>query len=200
MTTLDLVEPAAIFAGYKARLANALDALDMTCVEALARELEHCWETGRQVFFIGNGGSAGNATHLVNDLLYPISRRTGSGIRAHSLAANASVLTCLANDEGYDTIFAMQLAVFARPGDVLVALSASGNSGNIVQALHKAREIGMRSFAILGATGGEALDLADVAIHVPVRDVQVAEDVQMAVGHMVMQWLHSRRDIVRPAS
>jgi D-sedoheptulose 7-phosphate isomerase len=193
-------DPFTVFAGYKARLAAALHDLDMTQVEILARELEDCWETGRQVFFIGNGGSAGNATHLVNDLIYPISRRAGSGIRAHSLSANPSVLTCLANDEGYESIFAMQLAVMARPGDVLVALSASGNSGNILQALHKAREIGMRSFAILGATGGEALDLADVPIHVPVRDVQVAEDVQMAIGHMVMQWLHSRRDSVRPAS
>jgi D-sedoheptulose 7-phosphate isomerase len=192
-------EPAVVFAGYKARLADALRDLDMVGVEALARELEDCWATGRQVFFIGNGGSAGNATHLVNDLIYPISRQSGSGIRAHSLAANPSVLTCLANDEGYDSIFAMQLAVMARPGDVLVALSASGNSGNIVHALHKAREIGMRSFAILGATGGQSLDLADVAIHVPVGDVQVAEDVQMAIGHMVMQWLYSRRDIVRPA-
>ena len=196
MTGPQLLEPATMFAGYAARLSDALRNLDLAAVESLARALEECWQTGQQVFFAGNGGSAGNGTHLVNDLLYPVSGRAGSGIRAHSLAANPAVLTCLANDEGYDSVFAMQLGVMARPGDVLVALSASGNSPNILLALRTAREIGMRSFAILGGTGGKALALADVPIHVPVQDVQVAEDVQMAIGHMVMQWLRARRDLM----
>lgn len=199
MTGPHLAEPASLFAGYAARLSDALRSLDLVAVEALARALETCWQTGRQVFFAGNGGSAGNGAHLVNDLMYPISRRAGSGIRAHSLTANPAVLTCLANDEGYDSIFAMQLAVLARPGDVLVALSASGSSPNILLALEKAREIGVRSFAILGGTGGQALALANVPIHVPVQDVQVAEDMQMAIGHMVMQWLYVRRDLMLSA-
>ena len=147
-------------------------------------------------FLIGNGGSAGNAMHLANDFVYALSKRIGSGIRAHGLAANASVVTCLANDEGYDQIFSIQLAVMARPGDVLICFSGSGNSPNILRALEEARRIGMCSYAVLGFSGGKAKALADVPIHIAIDDMQVAEDLQMAVGHIIMQFLQTQRDAV----
>jgi D-sedoheptulose 7-phosphate isomerase len=189
-------DPKTFFSAYTDRLSAALKLLDLPAVERLARELLECWRTGRQVFLVGNGGSAGNALHLANDYVYALSKRPGSGIRAHGLAANSSVLTCLANDEGYETVYALQLAVMARPGDVLIAFSGSGNSPNILRALEEARRIGMISYAVLGFSGGKAKALADVPIHVPVDDMQVAEDLQMAVGHMIMQWLHAQRDQV----
>jgi len=198
MIQTDIPDPKVVFGTYARRLADALQQLDLGAVETLARELLDCWRSGRQVFFIGNGGSAGNATHLANDYLYPLSKKFGSGIRVQGLAANSAVLTCLANDEGYDQVYSMQLGVLARPGDVLIAFSGSGNSGNILRALETARELGMRSFAVLGFTGGKAKALVDVPIHVEVHDMQVAEDLQMAVGHMVMQWLFAHRDIVDP--
>src|SRR5213079_3704559 len=95
--------------------------------------------SNRQVFLCGNGGSAGNAIHLANDFLYGISKRPGSGLRVNALASNPAVITCLANDEGYDRIFSLQLAVQAQAGDVLVALSGSGNSQNILLALEQAK-------------------------------------------------------------
>jgi D-sedoheptulose 7-phosphate isomerase len=191
--------PAPILAAYTRRLSEALSRLDLGAVERLAREMLACWQQGRQVFLVGNGGSAANAMHLANDYVYTVSRRIGSGLRAHALAANASVLTCLANDEGYEAVFAAQLAVMARPGDLLLAFSGRGNSPNVLRALEEGRRIGMRSHAVLGFDGGRAKALADVAIHVEVHDMQVSEDLQMAVGHMVMQWLYAQRDAAGPA-
>ncbi|WP_439579724.1 SIS domain-containing protein [Elioraea sp.] len=193
-------DPKAMFAAYAERLAGALKRLDLDAVERLAQALKSCWQSGRQVFLVGNGGSAGNANHLANDYVYALSKRPGSGIRAHGLAANPSVVTCLANDEGYDSIYALQLAVMARPGDVLIAFSGSGNSPNILRALEEAKRIGMTSFAVLGYSGGKAKALADVPIHVAIDDMQVAEDLQMAVGHMIMQWLYTQRDAVQAAA
>src|SRR6266571_5266188 len=142
--------PAGHFSDYSARLGSTLKAFDWAPVERLAYELLDCWQTGRQVFLAGNGGSGGNANHLANDFLYALSKTPGSGLRVHSLSANPSVITCLANDEGYDQVFALQLAVLARKGDILIAFSGSGNSPNIVRALQEARMIGMTSYAVLG--------------------------------------------------
>ncbi len=181
--------PAITFAAYASRLRRVLDDADWSGVASLARELRDCWATGRQVFICGNGGSAANAMHLANDFLYGASKKAGQGLRVTALPANASVLTCLANDEGYGEVFSCQLAVQARPGDVLIALSGSGNSPNIVRALEHAAGAGLRSYAVLGYAGGRARSMAEVAIHFAVDDMQIAEDLQLVVGHMVMQWL-----------
>ena len=131
--------------------------------------------------------------HLANDFLYGISKVPGSGLRVTALPANSSVLTCLANDEGYDKIFAIQLAVLASRGDVLIAFSGSGNSPNILRALEQAKAIGVKSYAVLGYSGGKAKGLADVPIHFAVDDMQLSEDLQLVVGHMLMQWLYANR-------
>jgi len=183
------------FAGdYARRLAAAVDALPLDAVETLAEALLSCWRERRQVFIFGNGGSAGNAIHLANDYLYGISRKLGHALRVTALPANSSVLTCLANDEGYDGIFYRQLAVLAQPGDVAIAFSGSGNSPNIVKALEWCRSNGVQSFAVLGYSGGNAKALADVPIHVAVDDMQISEDLQLIVGHMLMQWLYRHHE------
>ncbi len=181
--------PAIAFAAYASRLQRVLEDADWSGVALLARELRDCWATGRQVFICGNGGSAGNAMHLANDFLYGVSKTAGQGLRVTALPANASVLTCLANDVGYNEVFSYQLAVQARPGEVLIALSGSGNSPNIIKALQQAARSGMRTYAVLGYDGGRARSMVDVAIHFAVDDMQIAEDLQLVVGHMVMQWL-----------
>ena len=183
----------AFFDDYARRLQLVLQSSDWSGVERLASELGSCWRTGQQVFLCGNGGSAGNALHLANDFLYGVSQTFGSGLRVSALPANSSTLTCLANDAGYEKVFSMQLAVQARRGDVLIALSGSGNSPNIIKALEQAKAMSMKTFAILGFSGGRAKALTDVPIHFPVDDMQISEDMQLIVGHMVMQWLHVSR-------
>ena len=180
----------ALFGDYAARLQAVLASADWSGAAQLAQAMRECWLHGRQVFFCGNGGSAGNAIHLANDYLYGIAKRTGGGMRVLSLSANAAVLTCLANDIGYDSICAEQLAVQAQPGDLLVVLSGSGNSSNILKALEQAKSMGVQSCAVLGYSGGKAKGMADLAIHFAVDDMQIAEDLQLILGHMIMQWLY----------
>ena len=190
--------PVAHFAAYAGRLSAALADFDWTPATVLADELFDCWRIGRQVFLCGNGGSAANAVHLANDFIYALSKRPGSGLRAEALSANTAVVTCIANDEGYDQVYSLQLAVKARPGDVLIVFTGSGNSPNIVKALEEARRIGMRTYGLLGFSGGKCKALCDVPIHFAVEDMQIAEDAQLVVGHMVMQYLFSMRDRVAP--
>ncbi len=190
--------PRKLFNDYSSRFNAILSRFDWTPVERLAYDLRDCWQTGRQVFFCGNGGSGANANHLANDFLYALSKTKGSGLRVHSLAANPSTLTCLANDEGYEQVFSLQLAVLARRADVLVVFSGSGDSPSILQALQEARKIGMTSYAVLGYSGGKAKALADVPIHFAIDDMQIAEDAQMVVGHMLMQWLYGQRGEISP--
>lgn len=191
--TAPLSQTAVFCAGYAQRLQKVLGECDWSPVAALAEDLLRCWKSGNQVFLCGNGGSAGNAVHLANDFLYGISKTPGSGLRVHALPANTAVLTCLANDEGYDSIFSLQLAVQARAGDLLIVLSGSGNSPNILKALEQAKSSQVRTYAVLGYSGGKAKAMADVPIHFAVDDMQIAEDMQLVVGHMIMQWLYQNR-------
>jgi D-sedoheptulose 7-phosphate isomerase len=176
-------------ASYFHRLANILDAFHAGPVDTLADEIKNAWAENRSVWICGNGGSAANAVHWANDFLYPVAKQGPRGVRFHELSANPSVLTCLGNDIGYDQVFSRQLATFASPGDLLIVLSGSGNSPNILEALNAARSIGLKSFAIVGFDGGKAKILADETIHVQTDDMQIAEDMQMAICHSLVQLL-----------
>ncbi len=174
---------------YGDRLVDCVRAFDWASVEKLVRKMLSVRKAAGQVFLCGNGGSAANAMHIANDLSYLGSKVSGRGIRAVALPANQSVLTCLANDTGYENIFAFQLRNLGRKGDVLIALSGSGNSPNVLKAVAAAADMGIWTCAILGFDGGRCLEMADVALHFPVNDMQIAEDLQLVTGHMVMQRL-----------
>jgi D-sedoheptulose 7-phosphate isomerase len=171
---------------YRDKLERALRLGAMERVPALAEAIRHAWERGHAVFLCGNGGSAANAMHLASDLSLA---GPDGGLRVEALSANPSVVTSLANDLGYDKVFAEQLRIKARPGDVLVVLSGSGNSPNVVQALEMGNARGMKTFAILGYSGGVCKSVAQQSIHFDVDDMQIAEDLQLVVGHICMQWL-----------
>ena len=181
------------FQGYSEKLQEILQQSDWSPVEELATDMQKCWKDGRRVFLCGNGGSAGNAIHLANDFIYGIAKKTGGGIRAISLSDNSAVITCLANDVGYDYIYSEQLAVQAEKDDILIVLSGSGNSSNILHAVDQAKKMQIKSFAVLGYSGGKCKELVDVPIHFSVDDMQIAEDLQIIVGHMIMQWLYTNR-------
>ena len=174
---------------YTDSLSKALRLEAMQQVPLLCKSLRDAWQAGRCVYLCGNGGSAGNAIHLANDLIYGAGVRSNIGLRVEALSANSAVLTCLANDIGYDEIYAAQIRVKANRGDILIALSGSGNSPNIVKALEAGNKLGMATFAILGFNGGKCKGIAQHPIHFAIHDMQIAEDLQLIVGHICMQWL-----------
>ena len=179
---------------YLSRLNDAAMQIPLSQVERLAMSLRSCLDSKKQVFIFGNGGSAGNAIHLTNDFIYGISKQFGQGLRMQALPANQAMITCLANDVGYEAIFSYQLSVLAQEGDIVIALSGSGNSPNIIKALEFCRSKKLESYSVLGFDGGKAKGLCDVPIHIPVDDMQISEDLQLVVGHMLMQWLYAQRE------
>ena len=174
---------------YKKKLNQALNADAFEQVNILGNALLEAWKDQKKIYICGNGGSAGNAIHLANDFLYGAGIKNGCGLSVEALSANPAVITCLANDIGYDYIYSEQLKAKATSGDVLMALSGSGNSLNIVNAINFGNTIGMKTFAILGFTGGVCKEIVQHPIHFEINDMQVAEDIQLIVGHICMQWL-----------
>ena len=138
----------------------------------------------RHVYLCGNGGSAANAIHMANDLV-------ACGVKAHALTADVATLTANANDYSYGAAFAVQLRVLVEPGDLVLVLSGSGNSPNILQAIQAAKEKGAESWAIVGAYQDTAAE--HIADHVTKfgRDMQEAEEKQIYLGHRVMRYLKS---------
>jgi D-sedoheptulose 7-phosphate isomerase len=177
---------------YTQNLTRALGLAAMQRVPALGHALLQAWRTKKTIYLCGNGGSAGNAIHLANDLIYGAGLKNGGGLRVEALSANSAVLTCLANDLGYEQIYAEQIRVKGNAGDILIVLSGSGNSPNVIKALEVANSLGMNTFAILGFTGGRCKEVAQNPIHFEVDDMQIAEDLQLIIGHMCMQWLHQQ--------
>ena len=183
------------FTDYADRLSTILKDYDWEPVSVLAGAMARIWERGDQLFLCGNGGSAGNAIHLANDFLYGVGGGKKPGLKVEALTSNPAVITCLANDVGYDGIFAEQLKAKGACNDVLLILSGSGNSPNVVRALEVGNHIGMQTFAIVGYSGGKCMELASEVIHFPVDDMQISEDLQLVVGHMCMQWLLESKKI-----
>lgn len=135
----------------------------------------------QRVYLIGNGGSAANAIHIANDLI-------SCGVKAHALTADVATLTAIANDFGYENVFARQIEVFGEQGDVLIALSGSGNSPNILRGIEVARGKGMKTWALVGIGAGEAPRYAERHIATG-ESMQTAEDAQIVIGHRVMKAL-----------
>lgn len=189
----DNPEPVAYARGYLRRLTAVLEAIDP---EAIARAAEAIWrarEEGRRIFFLGNGGSAATASHFANDIGIG-TRSDGPPFKALSLTDNNAVLTCLANDLGYDSVFVEQLRVHLEPGDVVVAISASGNSPNVLRAIDLAKERGNVTIGLTGFDGGELRRRSQIAIHVPTErgEYGPVEDAHMVLDHLLSSYLAMR--------
>lgn len=155
-----------VVTGYVASLTDYIGRLDVDALLRIVERLRIARDDGAQVFIAGNGGSAATATHWVNDLGKATQKSGRTRFRVIGLADNISWFSALANDEGYERVFAGQLENLARPGDVLAVISASGNSPNLVRAVEHARAGGMTSIAFLGFDGGQLLQLVDEAFWV----------------------------------
>lgn len=178
---------------YVKRLTGVLESEAMNGLSVLANALMRAWKDDKIIYICGNGGSAANALHIANDLIYGAGISNGVGIKVEALTSNSAILTCLANDISYDEVFSEQLKVKGNPEDILIALSGSGKSSNIVKAIEMANSVGMYTFAILGFDGGECKTLAQNVIHFEVNDMQIVEDMQLISGHICMQWLCNKK-------
>ncbi|WP_232373499.1 SIS domain-containing protein [Alteromonas sp. RKMC-009] len=176
---------------YAEKLAGILRSYDWNTVEVFAEKLHQLSLAGGTLYICGNGGSAGNAIHLANDFLYGICPSAEATIKVEALSANAAVLTCLGNDTGFENIYAHQVKTKGKLGDILWVLSGSGNSPNIVKAVEQANATGVYTVGTLGYKGGKCLELVNLPIHFAVDDMQIAEDLQLVVGHMLMRLLNT---------
>lgn len=191
MTGISQSETNLFASNYIELLTEALKMLDTHALNDFSNILIELLNHKKTLYICGNGGSAANALHIANDFTFGISP-SGNAISVEALPSNSAVLTCLANDIGYENIYSHQLKVKARKGDVLLVLSGSGNSTNIINAIIQAKEIGLHTAGILGFDGGEALSLVDTALHFKVNDMQISEDAQVVVGHILMKILNGK--------
>ncbi|MBP6978520.1 MAG: D-sedoheptulose 7-phosphate isomerase [Lentimicrobiaceae bacterium] len=164
------------------QLLGTIEEVASLCTEAL--------RGGGKILFCGNGGSAADAQHLAAELSgrFYYDRPP---LPAEALHVNTSYLTAVANDYSFDEVFSRLLKGSARKGDVLIALSSSGNSRNVIHALHTARESGIITVGLTGASGGKMRPLCDHLIHVPSSDTPRIQEAHILIGHIICQWVES---------
>jgi D-sedoheptulose 7-phosphate isomerase len=174
---------------YLAAHARLAQTLDEGALQAAIELVKAAFDANRQVITCGNGGSAYAASHYITDWNKMISRATGRQFRGISLCDNIGIITAFANDVAYDEVFVGQLKAILNPDDLLVAVSCSGNSANVVKAVEYANERGAETLAVLGYDGGRLKQIAKHSVWVPTVDMQLCEDVHLMFGHMVMKAL-----------
>ena len=179
---------------YANALRGAVSQILSQDIENLCLAIEIAADHGRQIFTIGNGGSAAIAEHLCCDWTKGTRCEGHAVINSRSLTANNALYSAIANDYGFESVFETQIEFFARKGDLLIAISSSGNSDNIVNAAVRAKALGVFLIGFTGFSGGKLKDLADVSIHVPVSNYGIVEDAHQAVVHIVAQYIAQRRD------
>lgn len=177
---------------YFAELKTLLDAVPLERIDEIGDALYSAYRHDKQVFVVGNGGSASTASHMACDL----AKNTLSGnrprFRVMSLTDNVALMSALANDIGYEHVFKEQLVNLVRTGDVLIVLSGSGNSANVLEAMRYARERSATVIAFLGFDGGAAVALADHVIVAPTEDYGLIEDVHLILNHALTSYFRSR--------
>jgi len=183
-------DPAAFAAAYIEYLTRVIKSIDVKDIGRFVETLLDARERGTAVFFIGNGGSAATASHFANDLAIG-TNAYDKPFRAISLTDNVAIITAIANDFGYADIFVRQLRVLGTRGDVLVGISASGNSPNLLSAFEYAKSAGIKTVAITAFDGGRMKTVADETVHVPTapKEYGPAEDAHMMLDHLVGAYL-----------
>jgi D-sedoheptulose 7-phosphate isomerase len=170
---------------YKSELLKAIDAIDLGKVTQVIELFREARDQGRRIFVCGNGGSASTASHFACDILKGASYQREKRFRIMALTDQLPTLTAYANDVGYDCVFCEQLKNFAEPGDVFLAISGSGNSTNVIEAMKYANETGCRTIAMTGRNGGKLGPLAEINLQVSVPHMGRIEDAHMIACHMI---------------
>lgn len=165
---------------------DILKKLDTEAVQSVVKAFEEAYERESDIYVFGNGGSAGTASHMANDFNKGISEYTEKKFRFHCLNDNIPTMLAVANDIGYEDVFSFQLQNKVKEKDLVIGISGSGNSENVIRALGCAKEQGAITMGIVGYDGGKVADIADIVFHVPLSNMQIVEDVHMILNHMVM--------------
>ena len=185
--------PASFLDAYAEEIARACKTIDPEAFDRAAEILAEAYARDARMFSCGNGGSASIANHMQCDHVKNVRMATDLAPRALSLSTNVELLTAIANDMGYENVFVYQLQSQSRPGDVLVAVSSSGRSPNIVRALTWARDNGLRTIAVTGFDGGAARTVAEVSVHVDCTNYGIIEDLHQAIMHALAQYIRQSR-------
>lgn len=175
------------FKSYKRRLINLIENIDDSVLDEIIAAMEKTIPTKSKIYVIGNGGSSATASHMMNDFGVGLRRRKIRNFDILSLGDNTPVLTAAANDLGYDSIFSIQLEGQLKKDDVLIAISCSGNSPNIVKAVEYAKQIGSTIIGLTGFHGGKLKEMSDINFHVDVNNNEygLVEDVHMILDHII---------------
>jgi phosphoheptose isomerase len=187
------LSPASFLDAYAEEITRACKTVNPEAFARTAKILIEAYSRDARMFSCGNGGSASIANHMQCDHVKGVRTATDLTPQVLSLSTNVELLTAIANDMGYENVFVYQLQSQSRPGDVLVAVSSSGRSLNIVQALTWARDNGLRTIAITGFDGGEARTVAEVSVHVDCTNYGIIEDLHQVIMHALAQYIRQSR-------
>jgi D-sedoheptulose 7-phosphate isomerase len=181
------------FEAYRDEIIRSWSTVDPAMVTAAVEILHDCIERDGIIYTCGNGGSAAICNHLLCDFQKGIQTDTSAKPRVVSLSSHLELITAIGNDIGYDDIFVYQLRTMARPGDVMMTISSSGDSENIVRAVKWAKSNGVPTIALVGFNGGRSGTMADVTIHVAAQNYGTVEDVHQSMMHLFAQYLRQSR-------
>jgi D-sedoheptulose 7-phosphate isomerase len=177
------------FTGYMNEIQKGFASIDIANLGKVVETLDSAIKRNSTIYTCGNGGSSSIAEHFVCDFLKGASTGTSIQPIIHSLSSNTATVTAVANDIGYDDIFSFQLDKYGKDGDILLCVSSSGNSPNIIKALSMAKSKNIESISFVGFTGGQAKNISDNCIHIPNKNYGIVEDVHHSLMHMLAQYI-----------
>ena len=181
-------------AKYLQAVQATINNLDPEVIASFATHLENAYNSNQSIYVIGNGGSAANASHFAQDLAKGIffEKPVAKTMKAISLTDNIAHITAIANDTGYQNIFSAQLNTYANSGDVLVCVSGSGNSENIIEAVKAAKQKNMFVIGVTGFDGGQLKSMANFSVHVPLHEMCTVESIHSIIFHLIVLELRER--------
>src|SRR6202140_5079429 len=179
---------------YFAELEQMMRAISLPDLKKVLGILEEGYHNGHRIFVMGNGGSAATASHFALDLAKNTIMQRAPRVKAISLTDHVPLITAWSNDTAYEHIFAEQLANMIEPGDVAIGISGSGNSPNVINALHMAKQFHASTISLLGAKGGKIKDMVDAYILAPGQNIEQEEDAHMILAHVITRHM---REVVR---
>lgn len=171
---------------YISQEISVLERLDIEAINEALNLLQSTFDNGNTVFTFGNGGSSATASHFQNDFNKGVSEHTQKKFNLLCLNDNVATMMAVANDIGFEEVFRFQLRGHIKPGDVILAISGSGNSANVINAVEYAKEQGCKVIGLTGFEGGKLKTLSDISLHAPVASMQITEDIHMIFDHLMM--------------